>query len=248
MTTVVGRTILNDLEFVLRSKVYDGSWDIDDSYITINGLDGLERGRDYRILYACTDSVEVGVTSATVGIELSDEISDLYGFGEEAVPYYWVTIDNYEILPGEPEFVVDDRTNGLAEVVTLSDGVKLTAEQACTVIVTYDGGLTYERVPAVAVDGEENTYKFEFAINSNVEVLVALRGDGDLDGEVSTSDSNLINRSLISETLRPYRALSALEAAIFDVDGDGDISTGDSNLINRSLISSSLLPYRTIAW
>ena len=80
------------------------------------------------------------------------------------------------------------------------------------------------------------------------EVKVVLKGDGDMDGEVTSSDSNLINRSLISSTLRPYRALTELEQILFDVDGDRGVTSSDSNLINRSLISSTLRPYHPIEW
>ena len=145
---------------------------------------------------------------------------------------------------------MDNRTNGLAETVVLDDGIKVTADKACTVIITYDGGETYTKVPAVAVVGEENTYKFEFEINADVEVMVALRGDGNMDGTISIADSNMINKSKVSPTLeRIYRPLSALEALILDLNNSGTISIADSTLINRSLVSPTLTQvYQPIEW
>ena len=155
---------------------------------------------------------------------------------------------NFRLLEEGEELEVTNRSEGNCSVTALPDGVKVTAEKACTVAITDDGGRHYKRIPAVVVDGEENTYKFSFTVFGWTEAAVSVNGDGDFDGEVSTGDSNLINRSLISDTLRPYRSLSALEAAIMDVDGDGEISTGDSNLINRSLISPALRPYKALEW
>ena len=116
------------------------------------------------------------------------------------------------------------------------------------VLISDDEGETYERVSAEIVSEEENTYKFTFDVASEVKTMVVLNGDGDLDGEISTADSNLINRSLVSPSSKPYRALSSLEEIIFDLDRDGEISSADSNLINRSLISQTLRPYKKIAW
>ena len=86
-------------------------------------------------------------------------------------------------------------------------------------------------------------------MNGFDEVKVVLKGDGDMDGVVSSSDANLVNRSLISPTLgKRYRALTDLERVLFDLDGDDVISSGDVNIINKSLISPTLKPYKAIQW
>lgn len=245
--TVPGRVKLPEPVITVDSKIYDGEWSIDPSliHVTIEGLNA----EDYEV-YGSVNWYEVGTTTATIGIGLNYETRKNYGFGDNYEGYYYYTVENYEILPAEvvPELEIDDRTNGMARTEVLEDGIMITAEEACAVIVTYDGGETYTRVLAVSVPDFDNTYRFEFEINSNVEVMVALKGDGDMDGEVSSGDSNLINRSLISNSLRPYRALSDLEKLVFDLDGDDEITSADSNLINRSLISTSLRPYRAIEW
>ena len=147
--------------------------------------------------------------------------------------------------PGD-EVILDDRTPGDVEV-HVEDGVLvMVSNKPALVIGIKDGEYELVEVESEVVDGEMRTNSYE--VEEFDEVKVALKGDGDMDGEVSTADSNLINRSLISPSLRPYRALSAIERLVFDLDGDGDITTADSNLINRSLISSSLRPYRAIEW
>lgn len=134
------------------------------------------------------------------------------------------------------------------EATVLKDGIVVTAEDACAVITSDDGGDTYEVVQANAVDGEDNSYKFSFNVPDGTEVTVVFRGDGNMDGMVTSADSNLINRSLISSGLEVHKSLTALQRVIFDLNKDGEITSADSNLINRSLISHSLGPYRRISW
>ena len=98
-------------------------------------------------------------------------------------------------IPEEEELLdINDRSGGICSITRLSDGIKITAEKACTVAISDDGGRHYTRIPAVAVDGELNA----------LETVIF---DVDGDGEISTSDSNLINRSLVSPSLKPYREL-----------------------------------------
>ena len=148
--------------------------------------------------------------------------------------------------PDEPEEFLNNLTKGQAEA-SVEDGIlTLTAEKACIVIgVKGDELSVVEAGMGEIVDGvTTNSYDVsEFDL-----IGIVLKGDGDLDGEVSSADSNLLNRSLISPSLRPYRPLSDVEKIIFDLDGDGEATSGDSNLINRSLISPSLRPYKAIEW
>ena len=236
-------TLVTDEE---HYRVEFDSWVRDDGadYVEIGAEDVFESGKTYELSYCLYTDEPYGFTddaAYTVNGRLAGRA------GGSGATYILVRYRFQIPEEGEP-LDINDRTGGIAMITALSDGVKVTAEKACAVAITDDGGRHYTRIPAVAVDGEENTYRFRFTVYGTTNVVVALNGDGDFDGVISTGDSNLINRSLISASLLPYRPLSALEAVIFDVDGDSLISTGDSNLINRSLISASLLPYREIGW
>ena len=122
----------------------------------------------------------------------------------------------------------------------------LTAEKACIVIGVKGDELSVVEAGMGEIVDSVTTNSYDV---SEFDLIgIVLKGDGDLDGEVSSADSNLLNRSLISPSLRPYRPLSDVEKIIFDLDGDGEATSGDSNLINRSLISPSLRPYKAIEW
>ena len=239
---IVGRTKLSDPEIVLESKVYDGSWSIDEKYLTVN-IEGLSAD-DYYVS-ASTSSIS-GTTTAYIYIYLTNEVADNYGFGDNYDSFYSCHIDNYVILDAVVE--VDNRAEDIADVEVLSDGIMVTADKACMVVVSYDDGETYESVVAVAT-GEENQYKFTIDLGNTSEIMVALKGDGSLDGRVSSADSNLINRSLVSPDLgRLYQSLTNLQKILLDMNGDGKISSADSNSINRSLVSPSLPMYKEMQW
>ena len=149
--------------------------------------------------------------------------------------------------PDEPEEVpVDDRTPEGVDVIVEGGTLTAVSEKPVTVAGYRNGEWIKLYEWDVVENGEERTN--HYSIGDCDEVKVVLKGDGDMDRQVTTSDSNLINRSLISPTLKPYRALSELEQVLFDVDGDGNVTTSDSNLINRSLISPTLKPYLPIGW
>lgn len=150
--------------------------------------------------------------------------------------------------PEEPEAPEIRVPETVGEVSVEGNTVTVQASKACVVIGVVNGELVkLEKIDTGEV-GENGEKIYEFDAEGATDVIVAVKGDGDLDGAVSTSDSNLINRSLISSSLRAHRELTEAEIVLFDMDGDGVISTGDSNLINRSLISSSLRMYKAIEW
>ena len=149
----------------------------------------------------------------------------------------------------EPKVEIDNRTGEVAEVSILEDGIKITANEACVAIISDSENNTYEKIPATKIVNENNSYKFAFEIIDDVNILVALKGDGDMDGAVTSADLNMINRSLISPTLGGrYRPLTNPEKIIFDLDNDDVVTPADLNLVNRSLISPTLAFYKAISW
>lgn len=240
------RTKLPDPEIILENKLFDDSWNIDAKYITIN-IDGLTNDDFYA--YAYTDDYEVGTTTARVYIYLNWNVGEDYGFGDNYDYYYEYVLDGYEILPA-PIVDVDNLAEGIAKVEVLDDGIMVTADEACMVIISRDGGETYEKVSTIVATENENQYKFEFGLAEGMDVKVVLKGDGDLDGMVTPADFNRLNRSLISPTLGTrYRALTDIEKLLFDLDGDDEVTPADLNTLNRALISPTLGPrYKKIQW
>lgn len=147
--------------------------------------------------------------------------------------------------PDEP-IPVDIRTPEGIDVIVEGGTITVVSEKPVTAVGFRNGEWVKLYEWDVAINGEERTN--HYSIGDCSEAKVVLKGDGDMDGEISTNDSTFINRSLISPTLPPYRELSDLERILFNVDDDNEISTNDSTLINRSLISPTLPPYHEIEW
>lgn len=154
------------------------------------------------------------------------------------------------ILPDEadePEMTVDNRAMGVADVYVESDSLSVESKKACVVIGVKNG--EYEKVLANSgASVGDGTMSYGYDISGYSEIMVALKGDGSLDGKVSSADSNMINRSLVSASLPAYKPLTDLQKVLLDLNGDGKVSSADSNIINRSLVSSGLSAYKEIQW
>ncbi len=68
----------------------------------------------------------------------------------------------------------------------------VTNATACVVLLSYDGGGTYTALTAER--GTEGSYTFRFEPTGSVTVVIALRGDLDLDGRVNSTDAVLAKR------------------------------------------------------
>ena len=249
-----------------------GRWeDIDlsglDDMVVVTGAE-LNAGYEYALDYseAIDDATQVAIMFEITDID-NDRPSH-YAGNEEGLysghSIYIEYVSESDVFNSENGFQIDEDTSEIidvsqptgtevrnltgdvAETVVIENSLNVTSSKACMVIGQKNG--EYERINAVSGAATETTKTYAYDLTGYLDVMVVLKGDGDMDGEVSSADSNLINRSLISSSLRPYRELSELERIIFDLDGDNEITSSDSNLINRSLISSSLRPYKAIEW
>lgn len=150
--------------------------------------------------------------------------------------------------PDQPGGIpVDDRTPGDVEVHVENETTLVLVSSKPTLVIGFKDG-HYQLVAVATSIDDEGVKTNSYDIEGFDEIKIVLKGDGDMDGGINSGDSNLLNRSLISNTLGRYRALSELEQVIFDLDGDGNITSADSNLLNRSLISNTLGRYKKIQW
>ena len=154
----------------------------------------------------------------------------------------------YKSLSEATEIEIDNKTAENAEVTFENGALTVTCNSACVVLVKNDDGETYSRISAISTNNE-NAYNFSLGTDSNTQIIVALKGDVDLNGTVNTADTMLINRSRLSSSASAYLALSSeLQKMIADVDGDGSVNLADTMLINRSRLSSSSSAYSALTW
>mgnify|MGYP003302336398 CR=1 FL=1 len=151
-----------------------------------------------------------------------------------------------------PELVsIHDMTANEASVETDAEAGTMTVitQKPVTVVGVRNG--SYVKVTAESYeDVGGGTRNLVYNLANFEELYVVLKGDGNMDGRISISDSNMINKSKVSPTLeRVYRPLSDIEKIVLDLNNNGSVTIADSTIINKSLVSESLTNiYQPIAW
>ena len=184
-------------------------------------------------------------------LDLGDEgRDDYYGYGmidlNDAEFCGDAYCDEYGVFAMDAS--IEDLTRGGAKIAVLDDGLLITADKACMVIISNDGGESYNVVPAAMVSSEENMFKFEFEIDDEVEAKVVLKGDVDMGGSVNARDSAKIDYYLLSVDNPNHRELSTLELLIADLNNSGTVTARDESLLNYALSSQNNPNYRPLEW
>ena len=113
--------------------------------------------------------------------------------------------------------------------------------QACVVLaakVGEDGKVSYTRLTGKK---NETTGAYEFdltGISGEYILTVALKGDYNLDGTVTTNDVAQANKALVNHT-----DPSELQNYVFDMTGDDAITTNDVAKVNKSLVSKTAIEW-----
>ncbi len=144
------------------------------------------------------------------------------------------------------QIIVEDYTAGKA-TTTLEEGKLYTAgnvtfgvdcEQACLVAVKNDDG-TYTVLEAAEAEG---THCFTVTVaDADVTVVVALKGDADLDGSVGAKDATLVKQVYLETTT--FETDEALQNLTGDAFPDGSITSKDSTAIKQVVLGT-----RTLEW
>lgn len=243
--TVTGAQLNNSVNYtVAYSELFGNVQDVN-VYFDVTGIEGT---RPPHGGMGGGESVSGGYAGHFAHIEYvnDDEVFRENGFQVDANG----TVTNVsQPQSGEPQggVPVDDKTPGDVMVHTEGGDTLVLVSDKPTVVVGYKNG-QYQLVEVATTIDDSGVKTNSYSIGGFDEVKVVLKGDGDMDGEISSADSNLINRALISPTLRRYKELTPLQRLLFDLDGDGEITSADSNIINRSLISPTLKRYKKIEW
>ena len=151
-----------------------------------------------------------------------------------------------EIVPVGFHIIVTDYTK--AKATTSIDAEALysgevtftvTCDNACVVAIDNGDG-TYTRLTCTTENGE---HKFTVTVtDADVNLVIAIKGDTNLDGNIGTIDSTLIKRALANIT--PLAGTNvAIKLLAADVNGNGTLQTVDSTLILRSLANLYTIPW-----
>lgn len=234
-----GGTSYDNLPTVANNDILTGGEWYDIQIAAINEADG-----SVRILFTVNDTVVFDY------VDSNNPITGAGGFGVVVQPE---NVNGYARLkPADLsiDITVNDKTAGNAEeaagaTITAPNGgwvegtntFTVASEKASMVLVSHDGGVTYTRLTATAVDGDENCYSFTADnVTADTQITVAVAGDVNGDGKVSTADAvKLRAASLGKATVDPMYAL------IGDVNGDNKLSTADAVKVRATSLGKTSL-------
>ena len=129
-----------------------------------------------------------------------------------------------------------------------SNTFTVSAEDACVVAVSNDGGQTYIRLQATTTESE-NTYSFTVDnVSADTKIIVMLKGDANADGKISVADRLILNRALMDENEPAYAALDTIGAVACDLNGDGMITVVDRLALHRALLDADNSAYAAPDW
>ncbi len=109
---------------------------------------------------------------------------------------------------------------------------------ACAIIIDNGDG-TYTRLEAVPVDGVSDTYMFTCPNNfdTNISIIVAVKGDVNGDGRLTSRDSTTLSRSRLSVGNDQHLDLTGIAVFLADTDENGRLSSRDVTRLKTAIIS-----------
>jgi len=168
-------------------------------------------------------------------VDLGDSGKDtVYGngfidFRTSMFPGTEVTVTNYTKNKATVTFDSDNSSTESFTASAQEGKVSVTCSNACFVLSTSDGGENYTVLSATQSATDENTYDFEFDLAEGTEIIVAIKGDVNLNGTINGRDVTAMKNA----NKRSGSGLTKLELVLYNVNGVGSINGRDVTLVKN---------------
>ena len=168
-----------------------------------------------------------------------DQSATFYAFYNTSAGAFYTTTDAqtlklYVVSTEEPEVTpdVENKTNNVASYAFEDDLLVVDCSMACIVLAKC--GDDYELLTAAKVD--DDTYTFDYSgISGEFTLIIAIKGDANLDGEITMRDATAAMMSWVNE--QPLEDPVANYAA--NVNGDEEINMRDATAIMMSWVNET---------
>jgi hypothetical protein len=141
--------------------------------------------------------------------------------------------------------IVTDYTKGAATTDIVAEQLysgevtfTVTCAKACVVAIVNGDG-TYTKLACTTTEDGKHTFTVTVT-DADVTIVVALRGDTNLDGKITTYDATMAKQKYLGTAFAIDAALQELTA---DADGNGRITTYDATLIKQAYLGSATLSW-----
>ena len=142
------------------------------------------------------------------------------------------------------KITVTDKTNGNAstsidQTKYYNSTVNFTVTSDAydhAVVVFVKNGNTYTRLTCTTTSGVHN---FSVEVKAPTEIVIAFKGDANLDGELKALDGTMIKRV----SLNTYTLPSELHRLVCDLNGDGQIKSLEGTQVSRTALNTYKIPW-----
>lgn len=123
---------------------------------------------------------------------------------------------------------VDFQANTSTGVVVVS------CARPCFVLASYDSGETYKTLTATYA-GYSNAYTFTFDLESEVQIIVAIKGDLDYSGILNLTDIKMLRTAVANGR----SSLPKMEQILYNIDGKSILNLSDIKMLRQAVTSAT---------
>ena len=177
-------------------------------------------------------------------IDEEGQLTDMHAVFSEGFLVFTTTHFSYYAVVEEKGYVVtlEDYSKGVATIIGIEPGgsysgdtsFTVSCDEACAVLCSIDGE-DYTRLTGREGD---NGYSFTVDVTQDMTIIVALKGDVNLDGVLKNQDVTMAKAANLGK-----RTLSTLQEMVADVTGDGVFKNQDITKFKAALLGKTTLSW-----
>jgi len=183
-------------------------------------------------------------------VKPGDEVT-LYAVWKEAETGITVNLINYTDEEAEieidGEYVETPHEEEVEVTLTEDSEITVTSAQACIVLYVTEDEEYLRQIPA---DGEDDTYTFAAGedLAETVEIIIAFKGDANLDAAVDLDDIDVLDQWLYPKRDPDHVDLTDLQFLILDMDQSEDVDLDDSDVLDQYMYPKRDPDHAEIPW
>ena len=177
-------------------------------------------------------------------IDEEGQLTDMHAVFSEGFLVFTTTHFSYYAVVEEKGYVVtlEDYSKGVATIIGIEPGgsysgdtsFTVSCDEACAVLCSTDVE-NYTRLTGTVVD---NGYSFTVDVTQDMTIVVALKGDVNLDGVLKNQDVTMAKAANLGK-----RKLSTMQEMVADVTGDGVFKNQDITKFKAALLGKTKLSW-----